>query len=451
MEQSHEHAEEIPLDWSSIKTVGAARALPFLPVIEQASSWQAVADLIDQLPLAAMLIHDDETCGHLNEAAARLLGYPRRALRGRSVREVMPGIDAVSTHPERQRQILARHKNGAMLPIEVCLTEVTCDGARLLLAGMVDRSESASLQAELGKLERRLQAEVRDATRPLKERIRQLAANNRYSAQALAQLGDELREPLNEMLSFAAFIARGLASDDAPTTESVQSLAGYIANNAQSLLDLGDGFAELAAIESGNASAEPEEVDFSELCHAVCERQAAIARARGVAFSFANYAGPARIRLDPRGLGHIIRSLVGRAVRSAAADAVVAVTLDRTECGLRLNIDCPDQRLDDAERDALCEPLIRAGDAGWIPHSGTSMDLYLAKRFLDLQRAELTIATPDAHRDDAGGKGYTMHVEFRAKTKRPKGLFGVQRSRMRENPPAMIRGNGQSAQPITSR
>ena len=39
MEQSHEHAEEIPLDWSSIKTVGAARALPFLPVIEQASTW----------------------------------------------------------------------------------------------------------------------------------------------------------------------------------------------------------------------------------------------------------------------------------------------------------------------------------------------------------------------------------------------------------------------------
>ncbi|MDJ0896603.1 MAG: hypothetical protein QNJ92_15770 [Alphaproteobacteria bacterium] len=451
MQQSHEHADEIPLDWSAIKTVGAARALPFLPVIEQVSTWQAVADLIDQLPLPALLIHDDESCGHLNEEAARLLGYPRRALRGRSVRDVMPGIDAVAAHPERRRQILARHKSGAMLPIEVCLTEIACDGAKLLLAGMVDRSNTAALEAEIGRLERRLQAEIRHATTPLKERIRKLTAHKRLSAQALAQLGDELREPLNEMLSFAAFIARGLASDDAPTTESVQSLAGYIANNAQSLLDLGDGFTELAAIESGTALAEPEEVDFSGLCHAVCERQAAIARTRGVAFSFANYAGPARIRIDPRGLGHIMRSLVGRAVRSAAADAVVAVTLDRTECGLRLNIDCPDHILDDVERDALCEPLIRAGDAGWIPPSSTSMELYLAKRFLDLQRAELTIATPDAHRDDADGKGYTMHIEFRAKTKRPKGLFGVQRSQMRGSPSAVIRGNGQSAQPITSR
>ena len=419
-------------------------------MIEQASTWQAVADLIDQLPLAAMLIHDDETCGHLNEAAARLLGYPRRALRGRSVREVMPGIDAVATHPERQRQILARHKNGAMLPIEVCLTEVACDGARLLLAGMVDRSESASLQAELGKLERRLQAEVRDATRPLKERIRQLAANNRYSAQALAQLGDELREPLNEMLSFAAFIARGLASDDAPTTESVQSLAGYIANNAQSLLDLGDGFAELASIESGTASAEPAEVDFPRLCHVVCERQAAIARTRGVSFSFANYAGPAKVWLDPRGLGHIIRSLVGRAVRCAPSGGVVSVTLDRTESGLRFNVDCPDQTLDDAERDALCEPLVRSGDANWTPPSETTMDLYLAKRFLALQRAEFTIATPDAHREDTKSEGYTMHVEFRARLKRARGLFGVQRSRMPASPPAMIKGNGSSTQAISS-
>lgn len=117
----------------------------------------------EQLPLGIVVVDAQGVIVVANQSLERLLGYNSEELAGQNVERLIPESYALSHRAARAeysrhaqarpmgvgRELVARHRDGHNIPVEIGLSPITLGGARFVVSTLVDVTERRQLESQL--------------------------------------------------------------------------------------------------------------------------------------------------------------------------------------------------------------------------------------------------------------------------------------------------------------
>jgi signal transduction histidine kinase/tRNA A-37 threonylcarbamoyl transferase component Bud32 len=165
----------------------------------------------------------------------------------------------------------------------------------------------------------RLQAETKartdaeQARRELEERARQIALDSRHKSEFLANMSQELRTPLDNLLTISDQLSK---NPDGNLTPQQTAIARTIHASGGDLLDFINDILDLSEFESGTAEVDVSEMRLGDLRHFVERTFRHVAEAKGVEFSVEFGENlPESMLTDPKRLRQIIKKLLFNAFK----------------------------------------------------------------------------------------------------------------------------------------
>ncbi len=115
----------------------------FMDVTENRRTEDRFRVIVDSSPNALLMFDQDGRMALANAASQRILGYAQDEMLGRNVELLLPGLlhSALLQQPRADAglvALLARHKDGHMVPVDVGLNPITTAEGRFILATVVD-------------------------------------------------------------------------------------------------------------------------------------------------------------------------------------------------------------------------------------------------------------------------------------------------------------------------
>ncbi|MCE9573553.1 MAG: response regulator, partial [Deltaproteobacteria bacterium] len=250
--------------------------------------------------------------------------------------------------------------------------------------------ERDALQRAVTSATAELRVTATDAERARAEAVRAASVRTEF----LANMSHEIRTPMTAILGYAELL-RDPQLD--PTVS--RSHVDIIARSGRQLLQLLDDILDLARIESGRTSLEPQVVDVPALLVDVQALLGGRARERGLTLDlrFAT-AIPDRVVIDGPRLRQIVINLVGNAIKFTERGGVtLMVAVDETS----LTLDVVDTGIGIARelQAAIFEPF----EQGVRRLGGTGLGLAISRRLARLLGGEIEV-------ESAPGQGSTFSV-----------------------------------------
>ncbi len=209
-------------------------------------------------------------------------------------------------------------------------------------------------------------------------------AANRAKTRYITAISHELRTPLNSILGYAQ-----LLEEDAAMPAHRRQAVGVIRRGGDHLLGLIEGTLDVARIEAGKLTLQPEPLRFAETMEELARLIELQALSKGVRFERHFGALPAVVRVDERRLRQILINLLGNAVKFTASGQVeFHVTHTREMARFDIVDSGPGMSEDELAR--VFEPFARGSAAGRTAVGGTGLGLTIAKMLTDLMGGELT-------------------------------------------------------------
>jgi PAS domain S-box-containing protein len=256
--------------------------------------------LFESSPDSFVLIDSTGTVAAASPPIESLLGHAPRDLVGSPAAQILPALDLAATHLE----VDARHRNGAIVPVEIVITPLAADDQRWVLARVGARSPRGS--------------EVSPAT---------------LSAELLSVLMHELRTPLQTMLGWAQHL-RAAPRDPATLDQGLTTIERNIRWQAEVLEDL----IEKAQLVSGQQRLDLRTTRVRALIESAIERVAASASAKGVRLVWIPTGVDYEIAADALCLGRMLGKLLANAIRFTSPSGVVAIRLQRQGSAIQITV-----------------------------------------------------------------------------------------------------------------
>lgn len=256
--------------------------------------------LFESSPDAFVLIDSEGTIAAANPAIESLLGRASREIVGSSAALILPSLDLDARHLE----VDARHRDGAIVAVEVGLTSFVSDGERWVLARLTGRSPrgSAATPAVL-------------------------------SAEFLAVLMHELRTPLQTMLGWTQHL-RAASRDPATVDQGLTTIERNIRWQAEVLEDL----IEKSQLVSGELRLDLRPKRVREIIESAIDRITPTASAKRIRLAWAPGAEEHEVLADAIHLERVIRRLLSNAIRFTSEGGVVAIRLQTTGSSIQICI-----------------------------------------------------------------------------------------------------------------
>ena len=140
--------------------------------------------------------------------------------------------------------------------------------------------------------------------------LAQALTSDRQRAAFLAALSHELRTPLNAILGFTDVL---LAEVDGPLSAEAQENLLIVRNSGHHLRALIDDILDLSALESGELSLAPREIDVFAIAEEVVKELAVTAKAKGVELTLDGE--PTIAWVDPKRVRQILSNVLSNAVK----------------------------------------------------------------------------------------------------------------------------------------
>ena len=278
----------------------------------------------------AMVIIDGSTgrIVRVNAQTEQLFGYPRTELIGEAVELLIPQdvLGRVGHHESaatdaRVRlmgagaQLRAYRKDGTAFPVEISLSPLTTDGARLVSAAVRDISARVAIETELRLHRERLEDLVEERTASLLQMNEELESFS-YS------VSHDLRAPLRSLDGFSQALLEDHASQ---LDDQMRDYLARIRRAAQRMAAMLDGLLTLSRVTRGDIGDEP--VDLSALAADVIEQLRHTDRERLVRVLIAP-------RLTCRGDANLLRvvlqNLIGNAWKFTGGTEDAAIEIGET-------------------------------------------------------------------------------------------------------------------------
>jgi signal transduction histidine kinase len=245
--------------------------------------------------------------------------------------------------------------------------------------------------------------ETRKKAAALREALRWAKESDRLKTAFLANMSHEIRTPLNVIVGYSEILRAELGAEE---EEARRPLFDGIKRGSDRLLNTINSILDVARLEAGTFSYQPRPIRLRELIEQVSEPFDSLARNKGLAFLLDLHESAATIRFDPYCLSHSLRHLLDNAVKFTAAGSV-SVGLRRASDGhLVLEVADTGAGIEAAYRARLFETFSQEDSGYTRPFEGAGLGLALAKRFLSLGNARITVSS----RKGAGTK-VAIHFE----------------------------------------
>ena len=241
------------------------------------------------------------------------------------------GMDAFAVMKEQGAEIpfiLVTGSLGEERAVE-CLQQGVSDYIlkdRLMrLPSAVERTlERKRLQQERAEAEaalRHSEEQLRQRNQELEEQNRRVEAASRAKTEFLANMSHELRSPLNGIIGFSELVHDGRLG---PVGDRQKECVGRILGSARHLLRLINDMLDLAKIEAGKLTFQPERVSISRLVAEACDSLAALAGEKRIHLDYQIYP-QIEAEVDPARFKQILYNYLSNAIKFTPEEGRVTV------------------------------------------------------------------------------------------------------------------------------
>jgi len=384
----------------------------------------------------------------VNEAAARLFGYPEEELLGQNIRMLMPNPhrDAHDSYIQNYirtgvrkiigigREVMGLRKDQSTFPVRLSISEVQL-AERMVFTGILhDLSAQKAAEARIKQLNQHLEEEVHRRTEELATTINQLLNTNnqlefeiqerkvaettlRKNEQELrkaiekerelntlksrfvSMASHEFRTPLSTILSSADLLEMYTSEDQQDKRLKHTTRIKSAVNNLISILN---DFLSLSKLEEGKITVTPVEFNLEEFCEEVMDDVQAILKP-GQVLQHHGLSRETLITLDKKMLKNVFINLFSNAIKYSEAGSTIDCFVNIENNELNISIQDHGIGIPEEEQQHLFTRFFRAHNAENI--SGTGLGLNIVKRYVELMNGRI-------HFESVLGVGTTFHVHI---------------------------------------
>jgi len=357
-----------------------------LKVLRDAKLVQArFGDLLESLPDAIVLANAGGRVVLVNEQAAALFGYPREAMRGMALEQLMPA--RFRQHHVRHRrdfhqqpvvrpmgggrELYGLRSDGVEFPVEISLSPIASEDGTLVMSAIRDTSERKRIE------------------RSLQEKNAELARANAAKDRFLNGMSHELRTPLNAIIGFTGTMLMKLPG---PINDDQEKQLRTVQHSARHLLSLINDLLELTQIETGSLKLDMAPLSCRQLIDEVLLLFKPQAQHKGLELDFVGVPDELVVLADRRALQQILMNLLHNALKFTDRGAVT-VRLEQGErherpCAL-ISICDTGIGIAEDERATLFQAFSQL-EAGKLRElEGTGLGLHLSQRLAAMLQGEI--------------------------------------------------------------
>ncbi|MFW6084816.1 MAG: PAS domain-containing sensor histidine kinase [Gemmatimonadota bacterium] len=358
------------------------------------SSEATLAAILNGTLDAIVSIDEDQRIELFNRGAERIFGYDEDQVLGekldvlipehfrvahrREVRKFGDGPDAARTMGERG-EILGRRKSGELFPAEASISKASVEGRRVYTVVLRDTTERRKVEREQARLaaaehEARLQAEA--ATRARDEMLRVVS--------------HDLRNPVTGVLMGTKLLRYQLDADH-PGLEVLDGIERAAERQRRLIRDLTD----VANIEAGRLSVEPQPQQVGTLVRAAVRPFQPMAEARGIELDCEGLDDVPPVSADRDRIVQVMSNLLDNALEATSAGGRVEVSASLTNGSVRVVVRDTGHGLTEEEQERVFERFWRGSVAGARP--GTGLGLAIARGIVESHGGQIGVESePDA-------------------------------------------------------
>lgn len=357
-----------------------------LKVLRDAKLVEARYDgILESMPDAIIMANAAGRIVMANRHAEELFGYPRHALRGMVLEQLMPMRFRAGHRQHRAgfaaqplvrpmgsgRDLYGLRSDGAEFPVEISLSPVATEEGALVMSAIRDISQRKRI--ELALQEKNV------------ELAKAVATKDRF----LAGMSHELRTPLNAIIGFTGTMLMKLPG---PINDEQSKQLRMVQSSARHLLSLINDLLDLTRIESGKVELEVEAVPCCELIDEVLTSFKSQARSKGLALEFEPPPEALTVSSDRRAVQQILMNLLHNAIKFTN-NGTVLVRLARSAMGARpcaaISVSDTGIGIGNEQRGALFQAFSQLDGNALRQFEGTGLGLHLSSRLAALLHGEI--------------------------------------------------------------
>lgn len=355
------------------------------------------AAVFDSLPVAVIVVNDRQEIVKVNKTTETMFGWPTGTLQGKDVNRLLPkrlrAVHArhVKRFFESDRQSLNMSDRGELIGLRPDGSEFYVEGTILKThdAGALQMAVVLRDVSERKRMDHSLQMALSEAT-----------ASNRMKSHFLATMSHELRTPLNAIIGFSELLERqpfGSLGD--------RRYEGYVADikaGGEHLLAVVNTILSAARLDAERVTVRKEWFSAKEIAEDTARRIFPILEQRRQTATV-EIEDTIELHADPLLTRQILLNLLSNASKFSPSGATVEIKA--RWCHGRFMIEVIDfgRGIPEDSLHVLGQPFRQAHDGFNRDNSGIGLGLYIAKSYLRLHGAALSISSVE-------GAGTTMRT-----------------------------------------
>lgn len=328
---------------------------------------------------------------YLNPAAQRLFGYPAAEAVGQPLTLLMPdrlkeahlgGFARFGRTGEahiigKTVEVVARHKDGREVPVEISLSTWSGSGGRAFLGILRDVSERKRAEGERALAQQR-EAEV--------ERLEEI---NRFKTLFINTAAHELLNPLTPMRSILHVMRH---SPGPLSPEKLAKNLDILARNLDRLNRLVSDLLDASRLEARKLGLRRRAVDLGRLVGEAAEAFQQVAAGKGVRLE-CRAAGGLVADADPDRVAQVLSNLLSNAVKFTPGGGRVTLELAAVAGGAQITVQDTGLGFGPEAAAKLFQPFSRAHLSDQV-EPGTGLGLYVSKGIVELHGGRIGCESP---------------------------------------------------------
>jgi signal transduction histidine kinase len=337
--------------------------------------------IVASIPDAVVVVGARDRIRFANPAAEALFGRSLTDLMGQDI-----GFPAV-LHNKTEMDVV--RPGGKTVTAEVRFVETDWNGEPSRIMTLRDVTDRKRAEERARQLEHERQARA------------EAEAASRAKSEFLATMSHELRTPLNAIIGYSELLDFGVGG---PLSDQQREQVGRIATSGRHLLGLVNEVLDLAKVEAGRLSVQPESARVDEAVAAALSLVQNPAQVRGVRLESRD-CGDTHYDGDPQRVRQILLNLLGNAVKFTPPNGTVTVQCDlvtRPEPGVLVSGPGPWVRMQVMDTgigippgriSSIFDPFVQVEGGRTRTSEGSGLGLTISRRLARLMGGDLTASS----------------------------------------------------------